>query len=372
MCDPTGHIKVPPESPRYTLRRVFLPPEIDAGFYGGLSNGGLWPLCHTTFNRPRFEPADWDCYRLVNELFADAVLEEAKDGPALVFVQDYHFALLPLLLKERNPNLVVGQFWHIPWPNPEILRVFPWQRELLSGMLGNDLLGFHLRRHAANFLSTVDQTVEAVVDHVGMEIRRGDHTTLVRAFPISIDFHKHAATATTNAVTLETTRWRERLGYPQGPIGIGIDRVDYIKGIPERLRAVQSLLANYPEYVGRLQFVQIGVPSRQDVPEYRALAAEIDATVKSINGQWQDGAWKPVHYFRQQFSQVELMGLHRMADFCLVSSLDDGMNLVAKEFVASRNDESGVLVLSRFAGAASELTEALIQKNQNIKTKNQK
>ncbi|MFN0171612.1 MAG: trehalose-6-phosphate synthase [Bryobacteraceae bacterium] len=359
-CGSSGRLRVPPEDSQYTLRRVFLPPDIESGFYNGLANGGLWPLCHITFNRPRFDPADWNCYRLVNEIFADAVIEEAANEPAMVFVQDYHFALLPLLLKERNPNLVIGHFWHIPWPNPEIFRVFPWQRELMSGMLGNDLVGFHLRRHCVNFLDTVDQTIESLVDHVGMEIRRGDRTTLVRPFPISIDFEQHSAIAGGDEAAREAQRWMRRLGNPPGPIGIGIDRVDYTKGIPERLRAIESLLLNYPEYRGSFQFVQIGVPSREGVPEYRRLAGEIDATVDRINGKWSRGAWKPVVYFHRQYSQVELMGLHRLAAFCMVNSLHDGMNLVAKEFIASRSDEEAVLMLSQFAGAASELPEALI------------
>jgi len=354
-----GRLEVPPEAPQYTLRRIFLPPDVEAGFYNGLANGGLWPLCHITFNRPRFEPADWDCYRLVNEIFADAVVEEAGGEPALVFVQDYHFALLPSLLKERNPNLVVGHFWHAPWPNPEIFRVFPWQRDLIAGLMGNDLLGFHLRRHCVNFLDTVDQTVEALVDHVSMEIRRGDRTTLVRPFPISIDFEEHAAAAASHRAALEARCWRDRLGDPAGLIGIGIDRVDYTKGILERLKAIDSLLELYPEYRGVLTFVQIGVPSREAVPEYRHLASEIEELVERINAQWSLGSRNPIAYFHTQFSQIELMGLHQLADFCMVSSLHDGMNLVAKEFVASRNDEDGVLALSQFAGAAAELTDAL-------------
>ncbi len=356
----SGRLRVPPERPRYSLRPVFLPPDIEAGFYSGLANGGLWPLCHITFSRPSFDPADWSCYRLVNEIFADAVVDEAGDEPAMVFVQDYHFALLPMLLKERNPNLVVGHFWHIPWPNPEIFRVFPWRSDLIDGMLGNDLIGFHLRRHCANFLGTVDQTIESLVDDVGMNVRRGDRTTLVRPFPISIDFERHSAIAGGEDAARETQRWVRRLGNPSGPIGIGIDRVDYTKGIPERLRAIESLLVNYPEYRGSLQFVQIGVPSREGVPEYRRLAEEIDATVERINSKWSRGTWQPIVYFHRQYSQLELMGLHRLAAFCMVSSLHDGMNLVAKEFIASRDDEDGVLVLSQFAGAAAELPEALI------------
>ncbi|MBI4910703.1 MAG: trehalose-6-phosphate synthase [Acidobacteria bacterium] len=358
--DSKGRLQVPPEWPSYTLRRVFLPERLQAGFYSGLSNGCLWPLCHVAFLRPRFEPEDWNAYCTVNRIFADAVLEEARGEPALVFVQDYHFALLPRMLKERNPDLVIGQFWHIPWPNPEVLRVFPWQKELVEGMLGNDLIGFHMRTHCANFLSTLDQTVEALVDHVAMEARRAGQTVQVRPFPISIDFEAHSKTAASPRVESEAERWWMRIGPGDGPLGISIDRVDYTKGIPERLRAIDSLLRHCPEYRRSLRFVQIGVPSREDVPEYRDLAARVQQMVDEINDRWAMGGWKPIHYFHSQFSQMELMGLHRLADFCVVSSLHDGMNLVAKEFVASRTDGDGVLVLSRFTGAAAELGDAVI------------
>jgi trehalose 6-phosphate synthase len=353
-------IGLPPEKPAYTLRPVVLPPMIRDGFYNGLANGSLWPLCHTAFRRPQFDPCAWVCYQIANEIFADTILEEANGEPAFVFVQDFHFALLPSLLRERNPNLVVGQFWHIPWPAPEVFLACPWHQNLLTGMMGNDLLGFHLRRHCANFLETVDQAVEARVDKVAMEIHRGGHTTLVRPFPISIDFEEHDATAAGETVALESAQWLRRLGNPECAIGIGIDRLDYTKGIPERLLAIDSLFKCYPEYRGRLQFVQIGVPSRQDVAGYRDLAAEVAGLVDHVNALWATSSWRPIEYFQKKFSQIELMGLHKLADFCLVSSLHDGMNLVAKEFVASRADDGGVLLLSQFAGASAELTDALI------------
>jgi len=358
--DAQGHVGAPPDAPRYTLRRVWLSEEELAGYYTGLSNEAMWPLCHIAFARPKFDPRDWEQYRRVNEEFADAVLEEAGGEPTFVFVHDFHLALLPQMLKQRSPNLIVAHFWHIPWPNPEIFRVFPWPVELLDGLLGSDLIGFHLRHHCQNFLDTLDQTVEALVDHVGFEVTRNSKTTLVRPFPIGIDFEEHAAESAAPEVECRMRYWRDFLRLDQYTLGLGIDRVDYSKGIPERIAAIDALLEACPEYVGQFLFLQIGVPSRQDVPAYQQIGAEIDGAVKRINRKWGRGRWRPVIYLKQQFSRPDMMALHRLAKFCAVGSLHDGMNLVAKEFVASRGDEDGVLVLSRFAGAARELTDAII------------
>jgi trehalose 6-phosphate synthase len=295
----------------------------------------------------------------VNEAFADAVLEEADGEPALVFIQDYHFGLLPRMLKDRNPNLTIAQFWHIPWPNREVFRTFPWREELLDGMLGNDLLGFHLQHHCANFLDTVDRSVEAMVDVENCEVRRRGGLTRVRPFPISIDFDAHAKAAAGSVVDRHITRWRRKLGNEGGVLGIGIDRADYTKGIPDRLLAVDRLLETHPEYRGRLTFLQVAVPSRVRIPGYAALNREIERVATDVNRRWAAGEWRPIQLCRRHLPQPELMALHQLADFCVVSSLHDGMNLVAKEFVASRTDEDGVLVLSSFTGAARELTSAL-------------
>lgn len=360
VTDSNSRIPVPPGDPRYTLRRVWLTPEQEQGYYYGLANSGLWPLCHIAFTRPVFRPSDWQAYREVNQLFADAVLEEAGDKPSFVFIQDYHFGLLPRLLKDRNPNLIVAQFWHIPWPNRETFRAFPWKEELLDGMLANDLLGFHLRYHCVNFLQTVDRTFEAMIDLEQSEIKRAGRTTLVRPFPISIDFEEHNELAASPAVDREMERWRRRLE-PDGMfLGIGIDRIDYTKGIPDRLRALDHFFEHYPAYRGRVKFAQIGVPSRSQVPEYKRIDEEIDSVVSEINAKWGCRAWKPIEYIKKHQGPVSMMALHRLANFCVVSSLHDGMNLVAKEFVASRRDENGVLILSQFTGAATELAEALL------------
>jgi alpha,alpha-trehalose-phosphate synthase [UDP-forming] len=360
-ADSRGRLQVPPENPQYTLRRVWLTKDQQEGYYNGAANEGLWPLCHMVFTRPIFNPKHWPIYRQVNEIFAQAVIEEAGDEPAFVFIQDYHFGLLPRILKERNhANLIVAHFWHIPWPNPEAFQTFPWKEELLDSLLGNDLLGFHLRYHCKNFLDCVDRTLEAKVDYERFEVTRGGKVTLVRPFPISIDFEHHVATARSEEVEKEMNRWTLQLGLAGEALGIGIDRIDYTKGIPERLRALDRLLEKHPNWREKVMFVQIGVPSRTHVKAYQSLDDEVDGLVEEINWRWSTDSWKPIVYLKQQYSPTEMMALHRLARFCMVNSLDDGMNLVSKEFVASRFDEDGVLILSRFTGAARELTDAVL------------
>jgi trehalose 6-phosphate synthase len=360
FSDPTGRVEVPPDDPSFTLRRIFLTKRQEMGYYYGLANRSLWPLCHIAFTRPTFVPEDWKAYREVNEIFANAVLEEAGDTPAVVFIQDFHFGLLPKMIKDRNPNLIVAQFWHIPWPNPEVFRGFPWKEELLEGLLGNDLMGFHLRHHCQNFLDTVDWTLEARVDRERFEVRRNSKSTTVRPFPISIDFAEYLETAASDQARIDEEWWRRELGLGDCLVGVGVDRIDYTKGILERLSALDRLLTTHPEYRERLVFVQIAVPSRSRIPEYQKLEDEIDARSDEINWRWAVRSWRPIKLLKKQFPQMKLVGLHRLANFCLVSSLHDGMNLVSKEFVASRSDGDGVLVLSDFAGSSRELTDAVV------------
>jgi alpha,alpha-trehalose-phosphate synthase [UDP-forming] len=358
--DRDDHVRVPPEDPAYTLRRVWLTKQQEDGYYYGLANEGLWPLCHVAFVRPVFPPEDWETYREVNALFAQAVLEEANGRPTFVFIQDYHFGLLPRMLKQANPNLIVAQFWHIPWPNPEIIRTFPWHEELLDGLLGNDLLGFHLRYHCQNFLDTVDRSIEAKVDKERTQITRGGKMTVVRPFPISIDFDEHVALARSPDVEAAMEKWRHLLGLTdQTLLGIGIDRIDYTKGIPDRLRGLNRFFEKHPEYREQVRFVQLGVPSRARIESYKHLDEEVDNLVEEVNWRWGTEAWQPITYFKENFGLVDLIAMHRLAEFCIVSSLHDGMNLVAKEFVASRHDEKGMLILSKFTGTALELTDAL-------------
>jgi len=361
VVDARDRVRVPPERPAYHLRRVWLPEQIEQEYYCGLSNEGLWPLCHAAFHQPEFSLKHWQSYRTANQIFADAVLEEADGNPAFVFVQDYHLALLPRMLKRSNPNLTIAHFWHIPWPHRETFRAFPWKEEILDGMLGNDLMGFHTDQFCSNFLENVECNVDSAVDIRTGHVIRGGHVTTVRAFPISIDYEEQSATAASAvSMALETAKWRREIGPTPEILGIGIDRVDYTKGIPHRLHAIDRVLSEHPEYVGRLVFLQVGVPSRTAICGYDALNQELIQLVDTINSKWRQGAWRPITFVRRHIESPALTALHLMADFCVVSSLDDGMNLVAKEFVGSRIDGDGVLLLSRFTGAAFELSDALI------------
>ena len=360
VVDENSRVGVPPGDPRYTLKRVWLSKEEEDGYYFGFSNEALWPLCHISYTRPLFDEADWNTYKKVNQLFAKAVLEEVGDRKAFVFVQDYHLSLLPRLLREANPNLIVAQFWHIPWPNPEAFRICPWQGEILDGLLGNHLLGFHIRYHCNNFLDTIDRALEARVDRDRYEVSRGRKKTAVRHFPISVDFEEINREAQEPEVAAEIERLKRRLGLRREAVGLGLDRIDYTKGIPDRLMAFDRFLQKWPEYKGLAVFIQAGVPSRIHIGTYKKLNEEIDNLVEEINWKHATGQWKPIIYLREHLPPLTLTALRRMSNFSVVSSLHDGMNLVAKEFAASRFDEDGVLILSPFTGAARELTDALL------------
>ena len=360
VVDDRDRVAVPTEHPRYSLRRVWLTKQQENSFYDGFSNDALWPLCHIAYTQPIFRESDWEAYQEVNRHFASCVLEEIGSGTAFVFIQDYHFALLSRYLKEANPSILTAQFWHIPWPNPETFAVCPWQKELLDGLLGNDLLAFHTSYHYNNFLYTVAKALEAHVDYEQRQVSRGGHETAVRAFPISIDFEAINKEAQGDNVEQEMERLKRTLGLSNEFIGIGMDRIDYTKGLPERIWALASLLEIHPEYQGRLVFIQMGAPSRLGISSYQNINEEIENLVYSINQRYGYGDWKPLIYLPSDHDSTTLMAARRLADFCVVSSLHDGMNLVAKEFVASRFDEDGVLVLSSFTGAALELTDALL------------
>src|SRR5215510_2095828 len=293
FSDASGRVEVPPDNPSFTLRRIFLTKEQEMGYYYGLSNRGLWPLCHVAFTRPAFVPEDWQTYREVNHIFAKAVLEEAGDSPSVVFIQDFHFGLLPRIIKDRNPQLIVAQFWHIPWPNPEVFRGFPWKQELLEGLLGNDMIGFQLRHDCQNFLDTVDSTLEARVDRERFEVTRNGKATTIRPFPISIDFAEYGATAASAECLEGGKRWKRELGLGDCLVGVGVDRIDYTKGLLERLGALDRLLTKYPEYRERFVFVQIAVPSRSRIREYQMLEDEIDARSDEINWRWAVRSWRP-------------------------------------------------------------------------------
>jgi alpha,alpha-trehalose-phosphate synthase [UDP-forming] len=359
VVDEDDHVRVPPEHPEYTLRRVWITKDDESGYYYGFANQALWPLCHIVFQRPVFVTEDWDAYRRVNQQFAAAVLAEAQSQRAIVLIQDYHFALLSRLLRDANPDLLIAQFWHIPWPNREAFRVCPWGPQILDGLLGNDVLGFHIRYHCQNFLNTVAATTEVHVDTEASAIRRAGHKTLVRPFPISLDIDAVSEQARSAETAARVARLRHQLGVANQRVLLGVDRIDYTKGIPDRLRAIDRLLARYPEHIGTLRFVQIGAPSRTRIPSYQVLAREIESLVEEINWKYTQGRWSPITYRDSGAPPEEILAFYQLADVCVVTALHDGMNLVAKEYVAARPDGDGVLVLSRFTGSARELDQSL-------------
>ena len=359
--DEQDRIAVPPKSPRYTLKRVWLSKQEEQGYYYGFANEGLWPLCHVVFARPRFDLGDWTTYVSVNQKFADAILAEIQDTPALVWIQDYHFALLARMLKESRPDVMVAQFWHIPWPNSEAFRICPWKHEVLWGLLANDLLGFHIRYHCDNFLATVKRELEVRVDHERSSVFHHDGIeTLVRPFPISTDFTEISKQVESDEVKTESRRLQALREIRGRRVCLGLDRLDYTKGIPERLRAFERLLCKYPHLQRKVVFVQVGPESRTAIPRYKALNEEIVRLVSELNRRYGSPDWVPVVLLRQHLSLARVLAWYRLAEICVVSSLHDGMNLVAKEFVAAKNDRDGVLVLSRFTGAARELDQAFL------------
>jgi trehalose 6-phosphate synthase len=360
VVDRRDGIAVPPDAPSYRLRRVWLSKQEEAGYYYGLANEGLWPLCHLAYVRPEFRESDWSDYVAVNQKFASVVADEARSASPVVLIQDYHFAPLPAYVRRRCPNATIVLFWHIPWPNAETFGVCPWKRELLAAMLQADILGFHTRYHCQNFLATVDRYVEGQIDHERMTVTIRGHTCQVAAYPISIEWPPRLEVSTP-PVDACRQAVRSRYAIPEGAaLGLGIERWDFTKGILERLEALRHLLETRPRLRGRLTLLQIVAPSRSILPAYRALQERTVTLVNEINERFSTAGWSPVVLVPEHQAPAQVYELYRAADFCLVNSLHDGMNLVAKEFVAARDDENGVLILSTFAGAARELPEALL------------
>jgi trehalose 6-phosphate synthase len=358
-----GHdrVRVPPGEEDYTLRRLWLTEDEEQGYYYGFANEGVWPLCHAAHVRPVFRESDWRRYRAVNRRFAEAVVVEARSEDPVVLVQDYHFALLPAMLRELLPRATIITFWHIPWPSPESFGICPWSQELLRGMLGSTILGFHTKHHCRNFMETVDRQLEARIEHEHDTISHEGKETLIESYPPSLDWPSPAACAAWPAAKLCRERVFARFGLrSDARLAAGVDRFDYTKGILERLHAVERMLEKYPEWTGRFGFVQIAAPTRSALEEYRAFQARIESVTERINTRFGREDYRPVHLVAEHHDQDALIELYRAADACVVTSLHDGMNLVSKEFVAARDDEHGVLVLSRYAGAAREMTEALI------------
>jgi trehalose 6-phosphate synthase len=359
--DEHDRIKVPPGEESYLLRRVWLSEAEENGYYYGLSNEGLWPLCHLAHARPVFRAEDWEQYVRVNRRFAQAVCDEVDTDDPIVLVQDYHFALAPRMIRDRLPRATIIAFWHIPWPSAERIGICPWREELLSGMLGSSVVGFHTQQHCNNFIDSVDAFMESRIDREANAVVQGRRRTLVRPYPISIEWPVHWLDQVPPTAEARAEVRRELGLAPNALLGVGVDRLDYTKGIEERLSAVDELLAHHPEFRGRFTFVQLAAPSRTKIERYRELNERVEALTADVNRKWSSGdGYRPIVLLRSHHEPATVFRYYRAADVCYVSSLHDGMNLVAKEFVAARDDELGVLVLSRFTGAARELTEALI------------
>ena len=357
--DANDHVRVPPENPSYTLRRVWLSKEEEQGYYYGFANEGLWPLCHIAHVRPVFRSTDWAEYVRVNQRFADAVIAEARSDNPVVLVQDYHFALLPRMVRAVLPKATIITFWHIPWPNPESFGICPWREEILDGMLGSTILGFHTPFHRKNFLDTVDRYLETRIENEASTVSYGNELTQVKPYPISIAWPQPAPDECDVAAC--RAEIRQALSVPPDQLlGIGVDRLDYTKGIVERFQAVERMLELHPDMVGKFTFVQIAAPTRSSLDEYQNFEARVRALAQRINQRFSSGSYLPIILKTEHHEQAQLRTYFRASEVCSVTSLHDGMNLVAKEFIAARDDEQGVLILSQFTGAARELHEALI------------
>ncbi len=358
--DRNNHVRVPPDEKSYHIRRVWLTDEELQGFYYGVSNEGLWPLCHVAHTRPIFRAEDWQQYRAVNQKFADAVCSEVDSKDPIILVQDYHFALAPAMIRKRLPAATVIAFWHIPWPNAEQMGICPWRNELLRGLLGSSIVGFHTQLHCNNFLDSVDRYLETRRDQEHHAVVMQGHRTLVRPYPISLEWPVRWVETAPSIEECRAQVWQDLKLKPNALLGVGVDRLDYTKGIEERLLAVEVLLERHREYRGRFSFAQLAAPSRTKIERYRELNETVDKLAARINARFGTKDYQPIILFRSHHEPPEVFRFYRAADLCYVSSLHDGMNLVAKEFVAARTDLQGVLVLSEFTGAARELTEALI------------
>ena len=357
VVDSDDRVLVPPDGPTYALRRLWLTADEANHYYEGFANQGLWPLCHEAHVRPVFRSRDWQHYQRVNELFASVIEQELPDLSAPVFIQDYHLALVAPALRARCPGIKTALFWHIPWPHPDRLRICPWRRELLTGLLANDLIAFQLERDRRNFVAAARDELGA--DVTRSTVRIANRVTALQAVPIGVDYDRIQQITHASVMEADMKRLRAEFKIETPIVGVGVDRLDYTKGIPERLEALDLLLTRRPDLRGRLTFIQIGVPSRSTIDSYVAVEAAIDRKVDEINHRY-DEVGGPIRYRKSAMKLRRLVALFRIADFCIVSSLHDGMNLVAKEFVAAREDLDGVLVLSELAGAAQELHDALI------------
>jgi len=364
--DARGHVRVPPENPAYEIRRIWLSPQEEEGYYYGFANEGIWPLCHLAHVRPVFRSSDWEQYKQINERFALAVIEEAKTDNPVVLVQDYHLALVPKIVRDHLPHATIIAFWHIPWPNPERYAICPWYREILEGLLGSSILGFHTRFHCSNFINTVDRSLETRIDWDSSTISHAGKLTAVKHYPISIEWPSRWLPQQPSVQSCRAhIRAINGLAHAHR-VGVGIERLDYTKGILERFLAVERLLELQPNWIGAFSFIQIAAPSRSKIDQYQQLTQQVVALAERINQRFAREGYRPIYLRIEHHDTQQVTAYYRGADCCIVSSLHDGMNLVAKEFVAARDDEQGVLILSQFTGAATELPDALVVNPYNI------
>ena len=359
VVDKDDKINLPPREPKYTLKRIWLTEEEIRCYYNGFSNEGLWPLCHNTHTRPIFRKEDWEEYKNVNLKFAQVLLSEIKNlkRPAIL-IQDFHLTLVPKLIKSARPDATISLFWHIPWVNSESFSICPWKKEILEGMLGSDLIGFQTQLHVNNFIETVERELESLVNFEQFSITHKDHTSYIKAFPISIDFYNDIKSDKNDQKSKE--KILKDFGVKTRYLGVGVERLDYTKGVLEKLKGIEIFLQKYPTYRRHFTFVQIASPSKIEIKKYQDFAKDVHSEVERINEKYKEKDWKPLIYLERRFDHLEINELYKAANFCLVTSLHDGMNLVAKEFVAARNDEEGVLILSQFAGASRELKDAIL------------
>lgn len=360
VVNKNNEVMVPPDNPQYTLKRIWLNKDEENGYYYGYSNKAIWPLCHMAYTRPVFDEVEWAYYKIVNQKFADTILDIVGNKKAFVWIQDYHLFLLGKMLKEKNKKLLTAHFMHIPWPNPEAFRICPQKVEILQGLLTNDLLGFHIRYHCSNFMESVKLELEARVDTEKTSVTYGGHETLIRAFPISVDFEEISREADSEDVKKAANKLKEEFSIDQNEfVIVGLDRIDYTKGLIEKIQAIDRFFEKYPEYKGKVLFIQKGGLSRMHIGAYKDLNETLNNLVEEVNWKHSNEKWFPILFLRRHMTRKEILALYRLADACIVSPVHDGMNLVCKEFIAAKNDLNGVLLLSAYTGASRELADTV-------------
>jgi trehalose-6-phosphate synthase len=359
MVNEEDKLKLPPGRNQYTLKRLWISKKNLVGWYYGLCNEALWPLCHSVFERPTFRQTDWDMYVAVNQQYADAVLKEVNGKlKAVVWIHDYHLSLVPQMLKAKRPDLIVGYFWHIPWPVADIFRIFPWDKQMLEGMLSSNLIGFNRHSYCRNFLTSVSKTLEAKVDFDNLTVTYNNHVTYVRHYPISLDYLSISG-ASKKTKKYGKSHIKKIVTGRYEYLSLGVERLDYTKGIIEHLKAIDRFLERYPEYIEKFVHINILEPSRTLLQRYELLGREVETLVENINFKYATANWQPIHIIKETQTPNELYSLYKSANLMQVTSLADSMNLVAKEYIAAGPDD-GVLILSEQTGSADELTDAII------------